>query len=71
MSRFPQNDPDSLWPDEFVVAAFRSKTVIDAESFVRWLVANGWQRESAKELNLQFFDQCLLLSRFADEVLTV
>ena len=56
---------------EFVIAAFRSKTVIDAESFVHWLVAHGWQRESAKELNLQFFDQCLLLSQFADEVLTV
>jgi hypothetical protein len=56
---------------EFVIAAFRSKTVIDAEPFVHWLVANGWQQESAKELNLRFFDQCLLLSRYADEVLTV
>jgi hypothetical protein len=58
-----------LW-NEFVIAAFRSRTVIDSESFVRWLVASGWQRESAKELNFRFFDQCLLLSRFADEVLT-
>jgi len=56
---------------EFVIAAFRSKTVIDAELFVHWLLANGWQQESAKELNLRFFDQCLLLSQFADEVLTV
>ena len=32
---------------EFVIAAFRSKTVVDAESFVHWLVANGWQ-EAAK-----------------------
>ena len=28
----------------------------------------GLDRESAAELNLQFFDQCLLLSRYADEV---
>jgi hypothetical protein len=58
------------WRD-FVVAAFRSKTVIDASSFSNWLVANGWSQESANELNLRFFDQSLLLSRFADEVLAV
>ena len=58
------------WHD-FVVAAFRSKTVIDGDSLARWLVASGWQQEAAKELSLRFFDDSLLLSRFTDEVLTV
>lgn len=56
---------------EFVIAAFRAKTVIDGESLVHWLVANGWEEEAARELNLRFFDECLLLLQFADEVLTV
>lgn len=67
----PLNREESERWREFVIAAFRSKTVIDAKSFVQWLVANGWPRESAEELNLRFFDQCLLLSQFADEVLAV
>jgi hypothetical protein len=56
-----------LWR-EFVVAAFRAQTVIDARSFRNWLVANGWSPVTADELNLRFTDQCLLLARFADEV---
>jgi hypothetical protein len=56
---------------EFVVAAYRSKTVIDAEPLTDWLVRNGWRQELANELSLRFFDQSLLLSRFADEVSAV
>src|SRR5208337_2313059 len=51
---------------EFVIAAFRAKAVIDAQSFIDWLAAAGWPRETAAELNLRFFDHCLLLSRYAD-----
>ena len=56
-----------LWR-EFVIAAFRAKAVIDAQPFIDWLAAAGWPRETAAELNLRFFDHCLLLSRYADEV---
>src|SRR5205823_3261618 len=44
----------------FVIAAFRATAVIDARSFTDWLVADGWSKESAAELNVRFFDQCLL-----------
>ncbi|HVA49771.1 MAG TPA: hypothetical protein VNH11_25615 [Pirellulales bacterium] len=67
----PLNRAEAERWHEFVVAAFRSKTVIDGESFVQWLVANGWQQESAKALNLRLLDDSLLLSRFIDEVLAV
>ncbi|HEX7379861.1 MAG TPA: hypothetical protein VF278_22235 [Pirellulales bacterium] len=67
----PLNSEEAERWHEFVVSAFRSKLFIDADSFVRWLTANGWQAEAAKELNLRFFDDSLLLSRFADEVLAV
>ncbi len=56
-----------LWR-EFVIAAFRSKPVIDTEPFVDWLVAAGWSRDAATELYAQFLDRWLLLSRYADEV---
>jgi hypothetical protein len=56
-----------LWR-AFVIAAFRAEVVIDARQFTDWLMADGWSREAAAELNLRFFDQCLLLSRYADEV---
>jgi hypothetical protein len=56
-----------LWR-EFVIAAFRAKAVIDAQPFIDWLAAAGWPRELAAELNLRFFDHCLLLSRYAEEV---
>jgi|GEM_PF-1339881 len=67
----PLNRRESKAWGEFVIAAFRSRTVVNAESFVNWLAARGWDLESAKELNRRFFDQCLLLSQFADEVLAV
>ena len=52
----------------FVIAAFRTRAVIDAEAFINWLAAAGWSKESAAELNSQFLDHCHLLSRYADEV---
>jgi hypothetical protein len=56
-----------LWR-EFVVAVFRMKTIIDPEPFINWLAAAGWPRESAAELDSRLLDDCLLLSRYADEV---
>ena len=56
-----------LWRD-FVVTAFRTKTIIDRQPFTDWLAATGWTREAATELSLQFLDDCLLLSKYADEV---
>jgi hypothetical protein len=56
-----------LWRD-FVVAVFRTKAIIDTEPFVNWLAAVGWPRESAAEMYSQLVDDCLLLSRYADEV---
>jgi hypothetical protein len=56
-----------LWRG-FIIASFRAKAVIDARSLIDWLVAAGWPRESAVELNVRFFDHCLLLSRYSDEV---
>jgi hypothetical protein len=63
-----------LNPDEadrwrsFVIGAFQAKAVVDARHFVDWLVCEGWERETATELSLRFFDQCQLLTRYADEV---
>ncbi len=67
----PLNREEARAWHEFVVAAFRSKTVIDAEPLTDWLVRSGWRQELAKELSLRFFDQSLLLSRFTDEVSAV
>jgi hypothetical protein len=57
-----------LWND-FVVKAFRAKTVIDEEPFIDWFVAGGWSREDARELAARFYDECQLLSTFLEEVL--
>ena len=57
----------ALWRD-FVVAAFRTKTIIDRQPFTDWLAATGWSREAAVELNSRFLDHCLLLSKYTDEV---
>ena len=56
-----------LWHD-FVIGAYRARTVIDEPRLVAWLVHEAWRREDALELSLRFFDQCLLLSRYAEEV---
>ncbi len=56
-----------LWHD-FVIGAYRARAVIDESRLVAWLVHETWRREDALELSLLFFDQCLLLSRYAEEV---
>src|SRR5262249_27502900 len=56
-----------LWHG-FVIGASRARAVIDPRRFVDWLTSASWRKEDARELSLHFFDQCLLLSRYADEV---
>jgi hypothetical protein len=56
-----------LWHD-FVICAYRARVVIDEPRLIAWLVDKTWRREDALELSLRFFDQCLLLSRYAAEV---
>lgn len=56
-----------LW-QAFVVGAYRARASIDAPRFIDWLANESWKREDATELNMRFFDQCLLLARYAEEV---
>ncbi len=56
-----------LWHD-FVIGAYRARAVVDEPRLVAWLIHQTWRREDALELSLRFFDQCLLLSRYAEEV---
>lgn len=56
-----------LWHG-FVIGAYRARAVIDQPRFVDWLALESWSRVDAMELSLRLFDQCLLLSRYADEV---
>jgi hypothetical protein len=64
----PLNRQESdLWHG-WVIAAYRTQAVVDDRQLTDWLIADGWSSEAAAELNLRFFDQCLLLSRYADEV---
>jgi hypothetical protein len=56
-----------LWHG-FVISASRGGAVVDPRRFVDWLARESWKKEDAMELSLRFFDQCLLLSRYADEV---
>jgi hypothetical protein len=60
--------PDDLkrW-NTFVIGAFRGRAVVDGRRLVTWLVHQGWEQGAATELNLRFFDQCLLLTRFTEE----
>jgi hypothetical protein len=51
----------------FVVTAFRAQAVLDPDQFTDWFIAEGWPKEAAIELTARFFDECLLLSRYADE----
>ncbi|HET6880571.1 MAG TPA: hypothetical protein VFI31_10475 [Pirellulales bacterium] len=67
----PLNREEAERWHEFVVTAFRSRTVIDGNMFVHWLTENGWQQALAKELNQRLYYESLLLSRFTDEVLAV
>jgi hypothetical protein len=61
--------PDSakLW-HSFVIAAFRARVVVDGQRLVEWFVHEGWERGAAVDLNRRFFEQCRLLSQFAEEV---
>jgi hypothetical protein len=56
-----------LWHD-FVIGAYRARAVIDQPRFVDWIARESWTKQDAMELCLRFFDQCLLLSRYTDEV---
>ncbi len=60
-------DEAELW-QAFVVGAYRARASIDAPRFIDWLVHENWKRADATELNMRFFDQCLLLARYAEEV---
>ncbi len=57
----------NLWLT-LVIEAFRARAVVDSRRLVEWLVHEGWEREAARELSLRFFEQCRLLSRYAEEV---
>jgi hypothetical protein len=63
-------DDAHLW-HTFVIGAFRARVVVESRRLVEWLVHEGWEREAALELNLRFFEQCRLLSRYAEEVARV
>jgi hypothetical protein len=56
-----------LWHG-FGIGAYRARAVTDQRRMVDWLTSESWKREDAMELSLRFFDQCLLLTRYADEV---
>lgn len=60
-------EESALW-QEFIIAAFRARVTIDARSFTEWFVGTGWSKERAAELTQRFFENCLLLSRYIDEV---
>ena len=60
-------DEAKLWR-VFVIGAYRAKAVLDAPQLVDWLVHESWERRDAAELSLRFFDQCVLLASYADEV---
>lgn len=63
-------DAIRLW-HEFVVAAFRSDTLFDSDSLKEWLTSQGWPVPVASELTTRFYDQCMLLTRYADELAAV
>lgn len=65
-----RRDTVGFW-HEFVLAAFRSKTPIESDSLRQWLLLEGWPASTAAELTLRFYDQCMLLTRYADELAAV
>jgi len=76
LSRFSQlsrkalpldRDEAKLWR-AFVIGAYRANAVVDAPRLVDWLVHESWERQDAAELSLRFFDQCVLLALYAEEV---
>ncbi len=52
----------------FVIGAYRAEAIVDAPRLVDWLVHEGWERSDAADLSLRFFDQCVLLALYAEEV---
>jgi hypothetical protein len=60
-------DDAQLW-HSFVIGAFRARVVVDSRRLIEWFVHEGWERDAALELNLRFFEQCRLLSQYAEEV---
>ncbi|WP_165230219.1 hypothetical protein [Aquisphaera insulae] len=67
----PLNDGEAEKWREFVVTTFRAGAVIDSRLFVNWLVREGWSRTTSEELDHLFFDQCLLLSRYSEQLQVV
>ena len=65
-----QRDTIGLW-HEFVVAAFPSRTRVEGESLRGWLISQGWPVPAANELVFRFYDQCQLLTRYAEELAIV
>lgn len=63
-------DALGLWHD-FVVSAFRSRTRVESVPMQEWLIAQGWPAPGAKELVSRFYDQCQLLTRYAEELAVV
>jgi hypothetical protein len=63
-------DDAQLW-HSFVIGAFRARAVVESRRLVEWFVHEGWERDAALELNLRFFEQCRLLSRYAEEAALV
>jgi hypothetical protein len=64
----PLGTDDSQRWSSFVIGAFRARAVVDARRLVEWFVCEGWERDTARELSLRFFDQCRLLNQYAEEV---
>lgn len=63
-------DAIALW-HEFVVAAFRSRARVEGEPLRGWLTSQGWPAPAAGELVSRFYDQCQLLTRYAEELAAV
>jgi hypothetical protein len=63
-------DDAQLW-HSFVIGAFRSRVAVESRRLVDWLVHEGWERDAALALNLRFFEQAALLSRYAEEAAMV
>jgi hypothetical protein len=64
----PLNQEDAERWRGFVVDAYRTRRPIDTAQLVGWLVHDGWKRQDATELTQRFFDECLLLEKYVEEV---
>ncbi len=66
--RLPLDRDDSEKWNLFVIRAFRGRAVVDSRHFIDWLVHAGWRSDDAAKLCQQFYDQCVLLERYVEEV---